>query len=113
VLVEMHKRWVFPVACLILGFFALPLACYFEGLRRQYGIMVILAMFLVYYSIVSFSMNAIHSNIPIWLSMWSANFLFLAGSGYFFYLTLKERHADLRQIWRYLKRFYPLQRKEA
>ena len=113
VVVEMHKRWVFPVACIVLGFFALPLACYFEGLNRQYGIMVILFMFLVYYSMVSFAMNAIYGHIPIWLCMWAPNILFLAGGGYFFRLTLKERHVNMRRALRYLKRLYPARRKQA
>ena len=113
VLVEMHKRWVFPVACIVLGFFALPLACYFEGLNRQYGIVVILFLFLVYYSMVSFAMNAIYGNVPVWLCMWAPNILFLAGGGYFFRLTLKERHVNMRRALRYLKRLYPARRKQA
>lgn len=113
VVVELHKRWVFPVACIVLGFFALPLACYFEGLNRQYGIIIILLMFLVYYSMVSFAMNAIYSSVPVWLCMWAPNILFLAGGGYFFRLTLKERHVNMRRALRYIKRLYPLRRKKA
>ena len=35
--VERHKRWAYPVACIALTLFVLPLASAFEGLHRQTG----------------------------------------------------------------------------
>lgn len=109
--VEMHKRWVFPAACLVLGFFALPMACYFEGLNRQYGIVLILLTFLVYYSMVSFGMNVVYDEtVPVWLALWAPNFLFLAGGIYFFHLTMIERRLNISGVLRRLKRRWALRR---
>lgn len=102
--VEMHKRWVFPAACLVLGFLALPMACYFERLNRQYGIGLILVTFLIYYSMVSFGMNIVYSStMPVWIALWTPNILFLGLGGYFFHLTMKERHLNIIGLLRRIK----------
>ena len=104
VAVEMHKRWIFPAACLVLGFLALPMACYFEGLNRQYGIVLILLTFLVYYSMVSFAMNVVYdTSMPVWIALWAPNALFLGGGMYFFHLTMIERRMNIAGLTRRLK----------
>lgn len=114
IIAEMHKRWVFPVACVILGFLALPLACYFEGLNRQYGIAIVLLVFLGYYSLVYFSMSVTYNpNLPIWPALWAPNLLFLGLGGYFFHLTMKERHLNFSRFSRHLKRLNFWQRGQA
>ncbi len=76
--VELQKRWVFPAACLVLGLFAMPLACSFEGMRRQMGIVLALVMFMAYYSLLSFSMSLAQSRaLPAVPAMWAPNALFL------------------------------------
>ncbi len=75
---ELHKRWVFPAACLILGLFAVPLACAFEGLNRQYGIFLALGCFLIYYTLLSLGLSLGESGVvPPIIGLWLPNTLFL------------------------------------
>ena len=114
VVAEMHKRWVFPVACIILGFLALPLACYFEGLNRQYGIVIVLLVFLGYYSLVYVCMSVTYNpNLPVWPALWAPNALFAALGGYFFHLATKERHLNLLRLSRYIKQLSFWRRKRV
>lgn len=92
VAVERQKRWALPVACAVLGLFAMPLACMFEGVRRQMGVVLSLVMFLVYYSMFSFGISIAESGkmTPL-LGMWIPNAFFgLAGCAGLF-LTARER----------------------
>ena len=81
VLVEIHKRWALPVACLVLGLFALPLACLFEGVRHNLGTILALGFFLAYYSLFSLGLAVGESGlVPAGVCIWAANvFFFLAG----------------------------------
>lgn len=77
VVTEIHKRLALPLACLVLGIFALPVACSFEGGKRHHGIILALLMFLVYYSIFSLGMTAGDAGrVPPSIGLWVANGLF-------------------------------------
>ncbi|WP_243838546.1 LPS export ABC transporter permease LptF [Nitratidesulfovibrio liaohensis] len=92
VAVELHKRWVFPAACLVLGLFAMPLACAFEGLHRQFGVVLALLMFLVYYSLLSFGLTTGEAGtIPPVVGLWMPNALFLATGLWGLRLAAHER----------------------
>ncbi len=82
--VELHKRWVFPAACLVLGLFALPLAMAFEGLRRQLGFFLALGFFMAYYSLLSLGLSlgetgTLNPAVGLWLP--NLFFLLLALAG--------------------------------
>ncbi len=98
--VEFHKRLIFPVACLVMAFFAVPLACYFQGLGRQYGIVLCLIVFFVYYSLISFSVSVsmLIEGMPVWLLMWAPNIVFTGLGLYFFHLTLQEKRLNLTNL---------------
>ena len=89
---EVHKRWVFPVACLVLGLFALPLACAFEGLERHYGTVLALGWFLIYYTLLSLglSLGETGSLAPA-VGLWIPNVLFMLVGALGFRLTAAER----------------------
>ena len=102
--VEMHKRWSLPVASLVLGIFALPLACAFEGVRRQFGIILALTMFLLYYSIHSVGMNIGESGVlPPVIGLWIANVLFALAAGLGLHLVYKERVPSVTQFIQHFK----------
>lgn len=107
--VEIQKRWSLPVACLILGIFALPLACAFEGVKRQLGIVLALAMFLLYYSVYSIGMTMGDSGLlPPAIGLWLANFIFALAAGIGLHLTYKERVPSFAQLAQNVrKRFTP------
>ncbi|THB62933.1 MAG: LPS export ABC transporter permease LptF [Desulfovibrio sp.] len=70
--VEIQKRWALPAACLVLGLIAVPLACAFEGFDRKYGVFFALAIFLIYYSFLSFGISlgeteSLDPRVGLWL----------------------------------------------
>lgn len=103
--VELHKRWSLPAACLVLGVFALPLACAFEGVRRQLGIVLALVLFLIYYSIYSLGITMGDSGmLPPAVGLWIANVLFAAAAAIGLHLTYKERVPSVAQCVQHLKK---------
>ena len=114
--VEIHKRWALPAACLVLGLFALPLACVFEGVKRQTGILLALLFFLVYYTLFSIGMTLGESGVlPPSLGIWSANAFFTVAGSVGIYLAHKERAPSLTNLSRHLAiklRHFPPARKE-
>ena len=116
--VEIHKRWALPVACLVLGLFALPLACVFEGVKRQFGIVLALVFFLIYYSLFSVGMTMGESGLlPPVVGIWLANAVFFLIGGLGLYLAHKERAPSLAGFGRYLAgrlhRFLPAGKESA
>ena len=95
---EIQKRLTFPVACIVLGFFALPLACIFEGVNRQLGVALALVMFFIYYTFTSIGMTLVEAGSinPI-LGSWLTNFIFLMMGIYLFRRALHERTPNLRR----------------
>jgi lipopolysaccharide export system permease protein len=99
VAVEVHKRWVFPAACLVLGLFAMPLACAFEGLHRQFGVVLALLMFLIYYSLLSFGLTTGEAGtIPPEVGLWTPNVLFLCAGLWGLRLAARERTPGLASL---------------
>ena len=91
-LVEAQKRLALPFSCLVLGIFALPLGCSFEGARQQVGIVFSLGLFLIYYSVFSFGMSMGEAGkIPPVIGLWLANAIFAVATGFGLYFTAKER----------------------
>ncbi|MDR2162047.1 MAG: LPS export ABC transporter permease LptF [Desulfovibrio sp.] len=99
--VEIQKRWALPVACLTLGLFAFPLACSFEGARRQTGVVLSLFFFLLYYSIFSLGLTMGESGAlsPL-IGLWAGNILFALAAAGGVVLVARER----------LPAFFPLSR---
>ena len=97
--VERHKRWAYPVACLALTIFVLPLASAFEGMHRQTGLMLALGMFFVYYSLMSLGFSTGEAGtIPPAIGLWIPNALFLIIGIYGIHLTVRERTPHLMNL---------------
>ncbi|MDL2209533.1 LPS export ABC transporter permease LptF [Desulfovibrio sp. OttesenSCG-928-O18] len=110
VAVERQKRWALPVACAILGLFAMPLACMFEGVRRQMGVVLSLVMFLIYYSMFSLGISIAESGkITPALGLWFPNVFFALAGCVGLFLTAHERvptfQSVLMRIPYYRKRY--------
>lgn len=108
VLVELHKRWVFPTACLILGFMAISMACSIEGVRRQFAALFALLLFFIYYSMQSMAMSIGESGLlPVSLAMWFPNVFFLLIGLIGFRLVSKERfhYISAFEWWRKMRRW--------
>lgn len=103
--VELQKRWSLPVACLVLGVFALPLACAFEGVKRQLGIVLALLLFLLYYSVFSVGLATGESGaVPPVVGMWAGNALFALAAATGLHLTYKERVPSISNFMHHLKK---------
>lgn len=102
--VERQKRWAYPVACIALTLFVLPLAAAFEGLHRQTGLVLALAMFFVYYSLMSLGFSTGEAGtIPPVIGLWAPNVLFLCLGVYGLRLTAQERTPHLVSFLRNLR----------
>ncbi len=90
---EQHKRFALPLACLILGFFSVPLGMTLQGMGRNWGLFLAILCFLVYYSLFTamYSLGEI-GVIPLSIALWIPNafFLCLALAGFYFYSLGRE-----------------------
>lgn len=75
---EYFKRLTLPLGCLILGMFAIPIAYVFRGLKQQYGLVLSMGLFLVYYSMFSISVSMGESGTisPLY-GMWAPNIMYV------------------------------------
>jgi lipopolysaccharide export system permease protein len=100
-LLELQKRWALPVSCLVLGFFAVPLACSFENSKKQLSVILGIVTFFVYYSMytvgVRLGETGVLSPVP---AMWMPNILFFVLGVISFILALRELTWDFSAVWR-------------
>ncbi|MCJ2163821.1 LPS export ABC transporter permease LptF [Pseudodesulfovibrio sp. S3] len=106
---EYFKRLTLPLGCFILGMFAIPIASVFRGLKQQYGLLLAMGLFMVYYTMFSIGVSMGESGtIPAIYGMWAPNVLFV------FVALIGMRYANLERtptviLWLMHLRF----RKEA
>lgn len=75
---ELLKRWTLPFGCLVLGMFAFPVASVFRGLRQQYGLLLAMGLFLVYYTCFSVAVSLGEAGtLSPFVGLWVPNILFL------------------------------------
>ncbi|MBT8762348.1 LPS export ABC transporter permease LptF [Desulfohalobiaceae bacterium Ax17] len=102
IIMEMHKRFVLPLACLVLGLFALPLGMSLEGVGRQYGVVLALVFFLVYYAMFSIAFSLGETGkLPAQICLWIPNFIFTFFAILGYYLCCKGREMALLQKFRF------------
>ena len=89
--VETQLRLAMPLACPVLGLFALPMACAFGGLRQQWGLLLALGFFIFYYSLLSLgrAMGEAGSLAPA-LGLWLPNLVFALVGTAGLRLTVRE-----------------------
>ncbi len=90
---EQHKRFALPMACLILGFFAVPLGMTLHGIGRNWGLFLAIVCFLVYYSLFTagYSLGEM-GKIPVFIALWIPNIFFalLAVAGFYYFNQGRE-----------------------
>jgi lipopolysaccharide export system permease protein len=85
--VEIHKRYAFPFACLILALIGVPLGVQPQRSGRSHGFVLSILILLAYYVSLSFSeVIALRKEISPFLGGWMPNFLF---GGFGLYLLIK------------------------
>jgi lipopolysaccharide export system permease protein len=92
VTLERQKRMALPAACLVLGLFAVPMGWLCEGLKRYASLLIILGMFLFYYSLFMTGMSLAESGTvaPV-VALWVPNLVFLVISCLLFVGAVRER----------------------
>ncbi len=112
--VERHKRWAYPVACLALTVFVLPLGFAAQGMKRQTGLIIALVMFFVYYSLMSMGFTlGENGTLPPVIGLWLPNGLFFLGGICGLRFAALERTLDLTGIIRRVAVSLPYQRRNA
>ncbi len=90
---EEHKRFALPAACLILGLFAVPLGLTLQGAGRNWGLLLAVFCFLVYYSLFTsaYGLGEL-GRVPPNMAIWSPNIMFavLTVAGFYFYSQGRE-----------------------
>lgn len=90
-LVELHKKFSIPFACIVFGLFALPLGINNRRGGKTSGFAISIAVIVVYYIMINNGEEAARfGKLPPWVAMWAPNLL-LAVVGIF---VLIRRNAD-------------------
>ncbi len=88
VILEQHKRFALPMACLILGFFAVPLGMTLHGIGRNWGLFLAIVCFLAYYTLFTagYSLGEM-GRLPASIVLWIPNLFFavLAAAGFYYF----------------------------
>ena len=98
--VERHKRFVFPIACIVLCIFVIPIATSFQGLKQQTGVLMALLLFLTYYSFLMLGISLGESgDLSPRIGLWVPNALFLGLGLYGMRLADQERMPRITEVW--------------
>ena len=100
IVVERHKRHVFPIACVVLCIFVIPIATSFQGLKQQTGVLMALLLFLVYYSLLMLGISLGESgDLDPTIGLWVPNAVFLLLGLYGLRLSAQERMPRITEYW--------------
>jgi len=100
--IERHKRWAFPVAALVFGLVAFPLAVRTHRGGRSVALVGSLLILMTYYLVMtSLEGAALGLRIPAWLAIWTPNALFTAaGLVLLVATTLEWKWPAMPRLWR-------------
>ncbi len=104
IVLEEHKRFALPVACVVLALCAVPMGLTLQGVGRNWGVLFAVIFFLIYYSLFTSAYGLGEAGrLPPDLAMWIPNILFavLTIGGFYFYS--QGREVDISQI---MSRFF-------
>jgi LPS export ABC transporter permease LptG/LPS export ABC transporter permease LptF len=76
-LIELHKRFAYPAACLVLMLIGIPLGISSRRGGKSAGFVVTIALIFIYY-FISYTGIALakEGKVPVFAGVWAANFLF-------------------------------------
>lgn len=102
--VELQKRIALPFACLVLGVFAMPIACLFEGVKQQMGVILSFLFFFIYYGLFSFGIGLGETaTLAPEISLWIGNVLFAIGSAMGIYMAAHEKTFSFHFLTKFIK----------
>jgi LPS export ABC transporter permease LptG/LPS export ABC transporter permease LptF len=78
-LIELHKRFAYPAACLVLMLIGIPLGLSSRRGGKSTGFVVTIALVFIYYSLSLTGVSlAREGKVPVFVGVWAANILFAA-----------------------------------
>ena len=90
-LVELHKRFAFPCACLVFGLIGLPLGIQSRRAGKSGGYAISVVLLLVYYIFITAGESlGDDGRLPVFLAVWTPNIL-LGGIGILFLIRMARR----------------------
>ncbi len=96
-LLELHKKFSMPAACIVLGFLAFPLGLQAKRSKRSFGLGLGLLFFLLFYLILSAGkIYGETGEAPPALAMWAPNIVLAVVGIYFMKRALEERPFNFR-----------------
>ena len=102
---EYHRKFSLPFACIALGLLAMPLGVQSKSAKRSFGLILGLSFFLFYYLLLSAgTVFGKTGTIPPAVGMWFPNAITGATGLYFLYRTVKERPLEINNMFLSLQR---------
>ncbi|HUD13721.1 MAG TPA: LPS export ABC transporter permease LptG [Terracidiphilus sp.] len=93
-LIELHKRFAYPAACLVLMLVGVPLGVTSRRGGKSSAWVFTILLVILYYSLSLIGIALGHQNwIPTFLAVWSANILFAAGGIFLLWQMASGRQA--------------------
>jgi lipopolysaccharide export LptBFGC system permease protein LptF len=90
-LVELHKRFAFPCACLVFGLIGLPLGIQSRRAGKSGGYAISVVLLLVYYIFITAGESlGDDGRLPVFLAVWTPNIL-LGGIGMLLLIRMARR----------------------
>lgn len=104
-LIEFHRKFSLPIACIALGFLALSLGISTKKGGKISGFTISLGIIFVYYTATVVSENLIRKNVltPFW-GMWGAVILLFFVGLILYYYTSKEKTIDWGTIYDFFEK---------
>jgi lipopolysaccharide export system permease protein len=105
-LLEWHRRWSFPVAAFLMALVGTPLGASFRAKGRNFGLVVGLIVFVLYYAAFSFGWTLGENGaLPPFLAVWTPVALSAAVVAWLFKGVDRVRPIDPGEAWsRFLRR---------
>jgi len=106
-LIELHKKFSIPFACLALGILAVPLGIQSESAKRSTGLGLGMVFFLIYYIMLSAGSVLGETGVyPPMVGMWVPN-IFLGGLGLFLLIrTANDRSIKIMSFINFFKKIF-------
>ena len=103
-LVEIHKKFAIPGACLVFGLYGIPLGFRNRRTGRSSGFLISVTMFLFYYVMLGNGEEAaVNGQIPPWLAMWAPNILLLVLGTFLLWRRNRDKSLMISAVDRYLR----------
>ncbi len=103
-LVEIHKKFAIPGACLVFGLYGIPLGFRNRRTGRSSGFLISVTMFLFYYVMLGNGEEAaVNGHVPPWLAMWAPNIVLLVLGTFLLWRRNRDKSLMISAFDRYLR----------